>query len=310
VSDAPAGGLAGLADRLLAVTADAGETSLAGRGDAPVKLDDFRRFLLIWTAGRSALWAVLSPSDFLLLVPLALVAATAAVLAFRPRHAARAPWPALAVVAVQVAWRFPATANHVYLELVCLLFLAGVRRDVPGDAARALSGLRWTTALVLFHTGLQKLLYGLYFRGEFLALMAGAEERFGRVFRWLLAPGELARLEAIDRHQTGAGPFRVAGPWLPLAANAVWIAELTFPLLLLARRTRVLGVLGGLALMLGIQAAALELGFALLFVNLLVLFLPGRWNARLLPVSAAVVAWGLGAALGWLPGHPGDWNLM
>jgi len=292
------------AERLLAAAGDDAPTT------APTRLSDFRRFLLLYGAVRSWVWVPLVPGSVGGLAMLAALHTVAAALAFTPRGAAVAARLAFPVVLAQVAWQFPMAANHLYLELVCLAFLALARRGDAADAGRALAGLRWTAALVLFHGGLQKVLYGSYFRGDFLALMAGADERFGRVFRWLIPGGELARLAALDRHATGAGPFRVDAPLFVAASNAVWLAELVLPVLLIPRRTRLAGALGGIALMAGIQAAALEIGFALLFVNLLLLFLPGRWNARALPFAAVILAWALGASAGWLPGHPVDWNLL
>lgn len=293
------------ADRLLAV---------AGGGEAPdgaaIQVDDFRRFLVLYGAVRSWMWVSLSLEGGALLVPLAVAHSLAAAMAFVPRGAEWAARGALAVVLGQVVWVFPLAANHLFLELVCLVLVALPRRGDAQDAGVALAGLRWTTALVLFHTGLQKVFYENYFRGDFLALMAGADERFGRGFRILLSGAELERLASLDRSRTGAGPFRVASPLLVVASNAVWIAELCLPALLLSRRLRVWGVVGGVALMVGIQVVALEIGFALLFVNLLLLFLPGRWNARALPFAVLLFLWALGAAAGWLPGQPVDWNLI
>jgi hypothetical protein len=292
------------AERLLAV---------AG-GDAPegaaTRVDDFRRFLLLYGAVRSCLWLPLAGGAAPVLAPLALLYVVAAALAFVPATAGIAARVALPAVLAQGVWQLPHGANHFYLETVCVLCLALVRPGSGADARAALASLRWITAAVLFHTGLQKVLHGHYFRGDFLAFMTGVEARFARVFRWLLSDAEVARLASYDRRATGAGPYRVDAPLFVIASNLVWIAEVGLPVLLLSRRGRVLGALGGLGLMLGIQVAALEIGFALLFVNLLLLFLPGRWNARALPVAAAIFAWALGAAAGWLPGQPADWNLL
>ncbi len=294
-------------DRVLALAGNAGE-------DVHAPIRDFRRFLLLYGAARSWLWVAASTAgglDAALLGSAAAAMTAAALLAFSPARAHLAPRLGFAAVLVQVAWRFPFTANHLFLELVCLALLSvvsrGSRRE---DEALALAGLRWATAIVLFHTGLQKLLYGHYFRGDFLALMIGSQERFARVFAWLLSTDEVARLADLDRKATGAGPYRVQHAGFVLASNAVWLAELFLPALLIVRRTRVWGALGGLALMLSIQVAALELGFALLFVNLLLLFLPGRWGGRLLPATGLLLAYALAAGFGWLPGDPTRWNLL
>jgi hypothetical protein len=159
--------------------------------------------------------------------------------------------------------------------------------------------------LVLFHTGLSKLLYGQYFHGDFLAYMIGTGDRFGDAFRLLLGADEVVRLQGYDALRTGAGPFRVSSWPFVLASNLVWIAELALPVLLMIRRTRAPAALASIALVLAIQAGARELGFAMLFGNLLLLFLPGVWNRRLLPLCALAFVLALLAVLGWLPG--GGW---
>ena len=95
-----------------------------------------------------------------------------------------------------------------------------------------------------------------------------------------------------------------------LASNAVYLAELTLPFLLLWQRTRTLGAVGTIALMVGIQLGAVELAFAFLFLNLLFLFLERNWNRTLLPVFATVLLYAILAAIGWLPGDPLYWNLL
>jgi len=183
------------------------------------------------------------------------------------------------------------------------------RRSRP-DRALALQGLRWLAAIVLFHTGLQKLLYGHYFHGDFLAFMVGTQERFARLFQFLLPAAEVARLQAIDPWQTGAGPYRTGVAPFVVASNAVVLAELVIPALLIAPRTRLWGAAGAMALMAGIQLGALELGFAVLFLNLLLLSAPQRWARIGLPILAAMLLYALGAAAGWLTGQPQDWNLL
>jgi hypothetical protein len=293
------------------------ETSLADRfwalGGEPegesLRLRAFRRFLLVYGAARGWIWLSQSTVDTGLLALLALVTTVAAGLVFLPRWERRAPWISLVAVGAAVVWRFPYTANHLYLEWICLAL-------VCLDAGRAeqerlvVSALRWTTAIVLFQTGLQKALYGQYWRGDFLALMVAEDDRFARIFRWLLPASEVARLASLDREQTGAGPYRVPfGPFV-LASIGVVFAEMIVPALMIHPRTRRIGAMAGIALIFAIQVAALELGFAMLFVNLIVLFLPAVWSRRALLAACAAWLYGLGAALGWLPGHPADWNLL
>ena len=105
------------------------------------------------------------------------------------------------------------------------------------------------------------------------------------------------------------GSFAVRWPFV-LASNAVVVAEVLLPWLLLLRPTRLLAAIAAIALMVSIQVGALEMGFAMLFTNLLLLFVPAGWNARLLPAFGLVLLWAVGAAAGWLPGDPSRWNLL
>jgi hypothetical protein len=277
--------------------------------------------VLVYGAARSWLWVALvpgspllpggssGPGDALLLAGCALGMTGACALAFWPRREGWAPLVAVVPLSLQLAWSFSQAANHLFLELLCVALLCVASDGAEQSELLALRGLRWLTAIVLFQTGLQNL-YGHYFHGDFLALMVGVQDRFARAFRLFLPAGEVARLGSYDPLRTGAGPYRVASPLFVAASNLVYLAELGLPFLMVLRRTRVLGALAGIALMVAIQGAALELGFAFLFLNLLFLFLDEDWNRRLLPVFAAVLLYAVGAAAGWLPGDPVHWNLM
>ncbi len=292
-------------ERFLAVFAEPSEP--ADR----LRIDAFRQLVLLYGFTRSWLWfRYVASEDRPLLAATALAASVGLALAFAPSRSWRILGPRIALVGVflQLAWRFEAAANHLFLELFVLVLLA-LDGGEDDDAALVLRGLRWATVIVLFHTGLQKVFYGLYWQGEFLALMVSAQDRFARIFQLLLPGAEVARLSLLDYAETGAGPYRVSSLPFLFASNATIAAELGLPVLLALRRTRFLGVLGSLGLMFVIQVAALEIGFASLFVNLLLLQLSGPWTRRLLPGFALLFAYALGAAYGPLPGNPLDWNL-
>ncbi|HEY8518165.1 MAG TPA: hypothetical protein VIS07_21860 [Candidatus Binatia bacterium] len=277
-------------------------------GDAPplvhAKVEALRRFLLAYGAARSWVWLALD-SGSLPTTPLvvsALVLTACAALAWTSRYATLAVRCALVVLVVQLAWTFPITHNHFFLELVCVALLALVDRDGDGEPV-ALEALCWVTALVLFHTGLAKVLHGLYFGGEVLAFMVGRGGRFADAFALLLPADEIARLTSYDPMHTGAGPYRVDSPAFVVASNLVWVLEIVLAPLLLWRRTRTAAAIAAIALVLAIQVGAREIGFALLFANLLLLFVPTAATRTLLPALLAVLGWIVGAALGWLPGH-------
>jgi hypothetical protein len=91
---------------------------------------------------------------------------------------------------------------------------------------------------------------------------------------------------------------------LLLASNAVWVAELVLPALLLFPRTRVLGAALSALFVLSIQLVARETMFALLYSQLALLALPGRGYRRLAPLYVLAYAWLAGSLVGWLPA---DW---
>lgn len=269
------------------------------------KLRGLRAFLLLYAATWSWLWLLLGPGDpgpgvpGLALSASALTACFAASLV--PRWATWAPRLALPIVLLQIGQTLPLTHNHLFLELFALGLVAIVDGDGGEDGALALRALQWMTALVLFHTGLQKVLHGLYFHGEFLAFMVGQGERFATPFQVLLPTAEVARLQGYDTLRTGAGPFRVDSLPFVLMSNAVWIAEIALAPLLIVRRTRTLAAAAAGTLVLAIQLGAREVGFALLFVNLLLLF-PRRGSGLwLLPLWAGLALLALGLASGLLP---------
>jgi hypothetical protein len=271
-------------ERILARAAEPDPESAAAR----VRI--LRRLLLLWGTGRSAVWltagAAIEPTW---LAASAVVLGAAALLSFLPRfehHAARLALPALLA---QLAWTFPLTHNHFFLELYSVGLVAFVGRG-GADAVLGLAGLRWLTAIVLFQTGLQKLLYGQYFTGDFLAFMVGRGDRFAALFEWVLPAAEVARLQGYDPFQDGAGPYRVTQPLWVVLSNSVWIAETTLPFALIAQRTRTIAAGVAIAFVLALQLGAREMGFALLFTSLLGVFAPSAWQRRLFPPFALLLA--------------------
>jgi hypothetical protein len=294
-----------LADHLLALAADDDAP-----GAAAGRLRVLRRFVLAWGFVRSVVWLVAeAPVDPVWLGASAALLGVAAALAFAPRVEHLAPRVALPALALQLALTFPLTNNHWFLEgyAVALLALAG---PAGRDAPLVLSGLRWLTAIVLLHTGLQKLSYGHYLAGDFLAFMVGRGERFAALFQWVLPAEEVARLQGYQPLHEGAGPYRVAQPLFVALSNAVWIAELVLPVGLLWRRTRTLAAAATTAFVLALQLGARELGFALLFTNLVLLFAPPGWARRALPAFLALLALAL-AATASAPGRTllEEWHL-
>jgi hypothetical protein len=192
-------------------------------------------------------------------------------------------------------------ANHVYLELVLLGLYALLDPERDGEASLLACALRWVVALLLFWAGLQKVLYGTYFHADFLCWMIAQRPAFAEALAFVVPADELARLAAAGAQAVGSGPYRSHAWLLVAASNAVWIAELALPALLLVRRTRVVGAWLAAAFVVSIQLVAREAMFGLLYSQLVLLVLPGRGYRRIAPAYAAAYAYLALHLLGWAP---------
>lgn len=270
----------------------------APQGDGGA-LTAFRRIVLLHGCVRSWLWVAADERADPVLIAAAVIASVAFGWVWA-RTGRLAPRVALIALALQLVATFPLTDNHFFLELYAVGLLSLVDRSGASER-EVVRSLRWLVAIVLLQTGLQKLLYGQYFSGQFLAFMIGQGDRFAVPFEWIVSAEEVDRLRGYDALRTGAGPFRVESLAFVAISNLVWIAEIGLAGLLAFVRTRRPAAVVAMALVVTIQLAARELGFALLFVNLLLLFTV-KGNERALPWFVAAYAWAIGVALGWLPG--------
>jgi hypothetical protein len=250
--------------------------------------------LLAWTLPRNSLVALtislLGLAGLILILTRRYIrlafALTATMLASEYLHVPLAMLPAL-------------IANHNVLELLCLLVLA-VCHATPSSRDLALRTLRGITAIVLFHSGVQKLLAGTYFSGQYLAWLHTHEPRYANVFKHLISAGDLTRLESLRQlkfeftgnHLTTpiTDAYHVTSLPLVLLSNFVWIAEIALAAGLLIPRIRVPATLAALALMACIQLGAHEVFFAALMSSLLLLFLRRDINRLLLPAFALFYA--------------------
>ena len=67
-----------------------------------------------------------------------------------------------------IVWLFPAVSNHFFLVFYALLLLSIVDLDRPREALLGLQACRFLVVIVLFYSGLQKVLYGTYFHAQLL----------------------------------------------------------------------------------------------------------------------------------------------
>lgn len=274
-----------------------------GPAEARSKARIFRLFLLALIAVEA--WeraARLAGTDdgTQLAVALALVATAAAAAAWRPAWAPAATAVSAGVVAVDFASQFPGNANHQYLEGLLLLLLLLLREPEDDEVGLLTAGLRWLAVVALFYAGLQKLLYGLYFHGEFLGWAAASNPRFAAILGPLMPAAELERLSAISLRE-GAGPFRVDSLLFAAASNVAYGAELVLPGLLLVPATRKLAVFGTLAYFVVIESAAREVFFGGMMAALVLCFGPAAWLRRALPIGLAGLGVLLATSFGLLP---------
>lgn len=207
---------------------------------------------------------------------------------------------AVSLLVLRLACFFPYSANHYYVEVVTMLFLAllgGERAEEKGALLRALC---WTVIVALFMAGIQKVLHGYYFRGEFLAFMVATDPRFG-ILGHFMPEQDFLRLRSLSQ-EIGAGPFRVDSLLFIACSNLSYLLEIGLPVALLFRRTRSAGMIGSIAFIAWIEVFARELFFGALMVNFLLLFSRTDLNRKLLPCFVLLGLYLLAVKTGLLPG--------
>lgn len=198
-------------------------------------------------------------------------------------------------------WRLPVTPNHYLVLSVALLFLALTETGRAEEHRLSLNGIRWLIVIVLVASGLQKLSYGTYFRGEFLVFDIAINGNFASPFALLLPSAELARIRELGAGLPGDGPYRTG--WLPLVlvSNFTYLFEIVVPCLLFHRRTRTAALVATILFLVAIEVAAREVFFGAIAVNLLLLFGRRNWNRNLLPLFLALYALLIAVRLGLAP---------
>jgi len=218
-------------------------------------------------------------------VALVLVTALAAGILFVGRHR-RAALAGLALLQAWWIWRFfPLAGNHRYLELVFAVALSALDGRRPEHRDLQLRVLRSMTILVLFYSGLQKLVWGYWTGGQYLAF-AIAREPFRGMLGWLVPHEELERLASYSG-AIGDGPYLVHAPLLTLFSNLVWIGELGLALALALPAARRLAWPLACLLVVGVACVSRELMFGVEFCAALTLFSrDDRLTRWVLPIAA------------------------
>ena len=193
------------------------------------------------------------------------------------------------VLLVRYGFDFPSVANHSYLELLLLFLYLWTGSSKTEERELFLQACRWLTVIIFFYSGVQKVWYGEYFDGRYLAYLAGNADRSRTAFEFLIPPDEMARLINY-RRDVGSGPFLIDSAVFKVVSNSAWISEIALSLFLLFRWTWPLAVACAIFTMFIIEFIAREFIFGILIISLLFLFCRRDMNRPLLPVYIIALA--------------------
>jgi hypothetical protein len=276
-------------ERLVSLTADDHVAHLSSQ------LSAFASILLIHLASRDMVRYLEGQPSWRLWLALGFGLCFAA--SFFPAYRRFAYYGATAIATLKLVAVFPLNSNHSMVELVCILLIAMAYRPDGANLAVLSQSLRWLPILVFFFSGLQKMMMGTYFDGSFLAFSAASDTDFRAAFQWMLPEAEFARLQAIKP----PGPYLFELMYPVVLSNLVYIGEIVVAGLLLMKRTRLVGLIGSMVMIVGIELVAKELFFGVLFANLVLLYAPRDWSKPALPWCCALYAVLLAVTAGLLP---------
>jgi len=238
---------------------------------SPIRVRSYQVILALvifteyWTKALQS-WTLLEVGDVVALVAVTLLAA--AVIHGRWRRSA---FVGFTLLQAWYVWAyFPLTGNHRYLELLIagLFALLDDRKDE--ERRLLLRALRWTFIVVLFYGGLQKLVHGYYFHGQFLSYSLW-RVGFHAALGPLLPAHEFERLTSYAA-AVGDGPYIVTSPVFLVASNAVWIVEIALAVLLCFRATRQVAWVMGLVFVVAMEVVAREFMFGIEVACAMLLF--------------------------------------
>lgn len=216
------------------------------------------------------------------------------------RHT-RLAFAGIAAVQLWYVWDlFPMAGNHRYLEAAFAAVLALLDDDDGPEQLLALRSLRFMVLVVLFYSGLQKLVHGYWLRGQFLAWSLWRDS-FRTALEPLLSSHDLARLTSYGA-SAGEGPYLVSSLPVLVLSNAVWIAEIALAVLLVPRATRRLACVATCALIAATEIVAREMMFGIEFAAATMLFLRGGGLRRLTLPFALLLGLLMLVRFGVLPG--------
>lgn len=222
-------------------------------------------FTEYWTKALQS-WARVETADIVALVVVSLLAA-----AVLHGEWTRTAFAGFALLQTWYVWTyFPLTGNHRYLELVIAVLFAVLDDRNAEERRLCLRALQWIFVVVLFYGGLQKLVHGYYFRGQFLSYSLW-RVGFHAGLGWLLPAHEFERLTSYAA-AVGDGPYLVSSPVFLIVSNAVWVAEIALAVLLCFRRTRPAAWIAGVLFVVAMEVVAREFMFGIEMICAMLLF--------------------------------------
>jgi hypothetical protein len=124
---------------------------------------------------------------------------------------------------------FPTSPNHYYVELYFLfLFSIFNFRNSKNETNYLTNSLKLLFVIILFYTGIKKLLYGQYFRGEYLAYLISCDERFSSVFSYILSKKEMLSIKS--------GNYITGNYYFYLISNSIYLFEIIAPIILFFKK--------------------------------------------------------------------------
>jgi hypothetical protein len=265
--------------------------------DPAVRLQTLATILLVHSAAETWYWALTLEVPNTGVVVLAAMFTAFLALGQLPRYRRAALWLLTLTLAIQCCWTFPFIANHTFLRLIVGFLLAFLGNGSLAERRLSQVAIGWTTVVILFYTGFQKLLYGTYYQGQYLSYLISLSDRFRLVFATIVPADELQRLQAIGTPAPGSGPYTVDSVPFLILANLVYLAEMGLAAGLVWHRTRRVAVFLTLGLMLTIELGARELFFGVLFCNLILMLHPADLIRRWLPITLVIYGVALVMAL-------------
>ena len=255
------------------------------------KLASFNFILLLTIAVQQVLSARWIQAGIILLC---------ALVGLKERYRSWATALVLVLLLVRFVSLFPRIANHAYLEGILLFLYLWIDSSKTEEKELFFQTCRWLTVIIFFYSGVQKLWYGEYFDGRFLAYLAVMADRTKTGFELIIPPEEFSRL-ATYASQAGSGPFLIDSTLFRLLSNGAWITEIVLSLLLLCRRLWYPAVVFGIFTVFIIELIAREIVFGILMISLLFLFCRRDVIRPLLLVYIVFMAYLVATQLGWAP---------